>query len=72
MKMAQEPNGVEIKHSAIPADRRLGWTEVGSLFGCAKIELLTSRTHGLQDIPYADCPSQREYVFRFDGREYVD
>jgi hypothetical protein len=49
-----------------------GWTEVGSLFGCAKIELLTTRTHGLQDIRYTDCPSQREYVFRFDGREYVD
>jgi len=49
-----------------------GWTEVGSLFGCDKIELLTTQTHGLRDIRYADCPSQREYVYRFDGRGYVD
>jgi hypothetical protein len=49
-----------------------GWTGVGSLFGCDKIELLTTKTQGLRDIRYADCPSQREYVFRFDGREYVD
>ena len=49
-----------------------GWAEVGSLFGCAKIELLSTKTQGLRDIRYADCPSQREYVFRFDGRGYVD
>jgi len=47
-----------------------GWTEVASLFGCDRIELLTTRTHGLQDIRYTDCPSQRVYVYRFDGREY--
>jgi hypothetical protein len=49
-----------------------GWTEVGSLFGCDKIELLSTKTQGLRDIRYADCPSKREYVFRFDGRGYVD
>lgn len=49
-----------------------GWTEVGSLFGCDKIELLTTKTQGLRDIRYADCPSKREYVFRFDGRGYVE
>jgi hypothetical protein len=49
-----------------------GWTEVGSLFGCDKIELLSTKTQGLRDIRYADCPSQRAYVFRFDGRGYVD
>lgn len=49
-----------------------GWTEVGSLFGCDKIELLTTKTQGLRDIRYADCPSKQEYVYRFDGRGYVD
>lgn len=27
-----------------------GWTEVGSMFGCDKIELLTTKTQGLRDI----------------------
>jgi hypothetical protein len=49
-----------------------GWTEVGSLFGCDKIELLSTKTQGLRDIRYADCPSNQEYVYRFDGRGYVD
>jgi hypothetical protein len=49
-----------------------GWAEVGSLFGCDKIELLSTKTQGLRDIRYADCPSQQEYVFRFDGRGYVE
>ena len=49
-----------------------GWTEVGSLFGCDKIELLTTKTQGLRDIRYADCPSKQEYVYRFDGRGYVE
>jgi len=35
---------------------------VGSLFGCDKIELLNTRTDGLQDIRYTDCLSQRVYV----------
>lgn len=44
----------------------------GCLFGCDKIERLTTQTQGLHDIRYADCPSKREYVFRFDGRGYVE
>lgn len=49
-----------------------GWTTVGSLFGCFEIELLTTRSHGLKDIRYADCPSKSIYIFRFNGRAYVD
>ena len=49
-----------------------GWINVASLFGCEKIEVLTSKSNGFRDFSYSQCRSGSTYLYRFDGQRYVE